>query len=70
MNDKHGLGDKFAAVSFRLSPAGADDDPKTVLQVKTIRDARSHGETVDEAGLPVMPIRELASKYLRLHGER
>lgn len=67
MKDKYRLADKFAAVSFQLSPDTADEDLKTVLQVKKIRDELSHGESVDEAALPVKPIRDLASKYVRLH---
>lgn len=70
MKDKYRLADKFAAVSFQLSPASGDEDLKTVLQVKKVRDELSHGETVDEASLPVKAIRDMASKYLRLHVER
>jgi hypothetical protein len=70
MKDKYRLTDKFAAVSFQLSPATGDEDLETVLMVKKVRDELSQGETVDEARLPVKPIRDLASKYLRLHVER
>jgi hypothetical protein len=70
MKDKYRLADKFAAVSVQLSPGTGDEDLKTVLQVKKVRDELSHGETVDEASLPVKLIRDLASKYLRLHVER
>ncbi len=70
MKDKYRLTDKFAAVSFQLSPATGDEDLKTVLQVKKVRDELSHGEAVDEARLPVKPIRDLTSKYVRLHVER
>ncbi len=69
MKDKYRLADKFAAVSFKLSPEMGDQDLKTVLQVKNVRDELSHGESVDEATLPVKAIRDLASKYLRLHLE-
>jgi hypothetical protein len=69
MKDKYRLADKFAAVSFQLSPDTADEDLKTVLQVKEIRDELFHGEPVNEAILPVKPIRDLGSKYLRLHTE-
>jgi hypothetical protein len=70
MKDKYRLADKFAAVSFQLSPGTGDEDLKTVLQVKKVRDELSHGESVDEADLPVKPIRDLASKYLQLHVKR
>ena len=69
MKAKYRLADKFAAVSFQLSPDTADEDLKTVLQAKKIRDELSHGGSVDEASLPVKPIRDLASKYVRLHIE-
>jgi hypothetical protein len=69
MKDKYRLADKFAAVSFKLSPEIGDQDLKTVLHVKNVRDELSHGESVDEATLPVKAIRDLASKYLRLHLE-
>ena len=69
MKDKYRLADKFAAIGFQLSPDTADEDLKTVRQVKDIRDELFHGGSVDEANLPVNPIRDLASKYLRLHIE-
>lgn len=69
MNDKYRLADKFAAISFQLSPGTGDEDLKTVMQVKTARDQLLHGESVDEMSLPVKSIRDLASKYLRLHIE-
>ncbi len=69
MKGKYRLADKFAAIGFQLSPDTADEDLKTVRQVKAIRDELSHGGSVDEANLPVNPIRDLASKYLRLHIE-
>jgi hypothetical protein len=69
MQDKYRLKDKFAAISFQLSPGTGDEDLKTVIQVKNTRDDLSHGESVDEMSLPVKSIRDLASKYLRLHVE-
>ena len=69
MIDKYRLTDKFAAISFQLLPSSADEDLKIVLQIKKIRDELIHGESVDEAKLPMKPIRDLASKYLRLHIE-
>jgi hypothetical protein len=70
MKDKYRLADKFAAVSYQLSPGTGDEDLKTGLQVKKVRDELFHGESVDEGSLPVKPIRDLACKYLRLHFER
>lgn len=69
MKDKYRLVDKFAAVSIQLSSETADEDVKTVLQVKNIRDDLLHGQSVDEAALPVQSIRALVRKYLRLHFE-
>ncbi len=69
MKGKYRLADKFAAISFQLSPDSGDEDLKKVLQVKKVRDKLYHGELVDEVSLPVKPIRDLASKYLRLHLE-
>lgn len=69
MRYKYRLADKFAAISFQLSPGTGDEDLKTVIRVKTVRDELSHGESVNEKGLPVKAIRDLASKYLRLHIE-
>ncbi|MFY9527742.1 MAG: hypothetical protein WAR24_02425 [Candidatus Acidiferrales bacterium] len=70
MKDKYRLVDRFAAISFQLSPATSDEDVKRVLRTKKVRDDLFHGDAVDEANLPVMAIRDLASKYLRLHVER
>ena len=70
MKGKYQLVDKFAAISVQLSPTMADEDLKTVERIKQIRDNLSHGGTVDEANLPVTPIRDLTSRYLRLHLER
>lgn len=67
MKDKYRLMDKFAAVSFQLSPDTADDDLKIVQQAKKIRDLMSHGESVDENTLPANELQKIASKYLRLH---
>jgi hypothetical protein len=69
MKDKYRLADKFVVVSVHLSHDTADEDLKTVRQVKKVRDKLSHGESVDEATLPVKAIRHLVSKYLRLHIE-
>ena len=69
MSYKYRLADKFAAVSLKLSPDMGDQDLNTVLGVKKVRDELSHGESVDEATLPVKAIRDLATKYLRLHLE-
>jgi hypothetical protein len=70
MKDKYRLADKFAAIGFQLSPKTADSELKTVLQVKKLRDELSHGESIDEAALPVKAIRDIASKYLRIHFEK
>jgi hypothetical protein len=67
MKGKYRLIDKFAAVSFQLSPDTADDDLKVVQQAKESRDLISHGESVDENTLPVNELQKIASKYLRLH---
>ena len=67
MKDKYRLIDKFAAVSFQLSPETADDDLKIIQQAKKIRDLLSHGESVDENTLPVNEIQKITSQYLRLH---
>lgn len=69
MKGKYGLANKFALVSFHLSPDTGENDLKTVLQIKKVRDKLSHGESVEEVSLPVKPIRSLASKYLRLYLE-
>ncbi len=70
MKDKYRLADKFAAIAFQLAPSSADDDMKLVMQAKTIRDALSHGESIDESTLPVEQTRELARKYLQRHVEQ
>ncbi len=67
MKDKYRLIDKFAAVSFQLSPGTADDDLKIIQQAKKIRDLMSHGESVDENTLPVTEIQKITGKYLQLH---
>lgn len=67
MKDRYRLVDKFAAISFQLSPENADEDLITVSRAKKIRDKLLHGETIDEATLPVKPIRDVARKYVCLH---
>lgn len=69
MQDKYMLADRFAAISFQLTPSSADEDLRIVLQVKKIRGELAHGESVDEAQLPVKSIHNLTSKYLPLHIE-
>lgn len=64
--DKYNLLDRFAAISFRLSPDTADDDLNTVSHAKKIRNMLLHGESVDETTLPVKPIRDVARKYVHL----
>jgi hypothetical protein len=67
MKDKYRLLDKFAAISFQLSPDTANVDLETARVAKEVRDHLLHGEHADEASLPVKSIRDLASKYVRLH---
>jgi hypothetical protein len=67
MSDKYRLADKFAAISMQLSPDTADDDLVILESVKKLRDSLSHGESVEEAGLPVDATRALANRYLCLH---
>ena len=67
MKDKYRFLDRFAAVSFQLSPDTADGDVKIVQQAKKVRDLMSHGELVDELTLPVNELQKIAGKYLRLH---
>ena len=64
---KYGLVSRFAAISVQLSPDTYDKDLKTVSDAKKIRNDLLHGESVDEAILPVKPIRDVTRKYLRLH---
>jgi hypothetical protein len=67
MKDKYSLVDKFALISSQLCAENADEDVRQLREAKTYRDKLSHGEEIDEAGLPVRTVQELTRKYLRLH---
>jgi hypothetical protein len=70
MKDKYRVNDKFAAIAFQLSAETADEDLQSVSGAKKVRDRLAHGETVDDSEFPVKTIREIASKYVRLHVTR
>jgi hypothetical protein len=67
MKGKYGLIDRFAAMTVQLSPETANADLTTLTEAKRIRDKMLHGESIDEADLPVKPVQDLACRYLQLH---
>jgi hypothetical protein len=67
MKDKYRLADKFAAISSLLAPSTADKDLQAFVEAKKLRDELFHGQTVDEKNLPVERVRDLVSRYVRLH---
>ncbi len=68
MKDKYRLSDKFALISFELSPDTAAQDVATLERIKGIRDKLIHGGH-GEVGttLPINDTRNLLRKYLGLH---
>lgn len=67
MKDKYRLSDKFALITYLLSPKDADKAIQMFEEAKKERDKLSHGQDFDEPNLPVYSIQLLVQKYLQLH---
>lgn len=67
MTDKYRLGDKFAAIAYVLSPETAEHDLRQMLLAKRMRDGLLHGDPLDDESLPLEPVVQLATRYLRRH---
>lgn len=70
MRDKYRLTDKFFVISTILDPTAADADYLEFQRAKELRDRLAHGQDVNEADLPLGPIRRLVRKYVQLHLHR
>jgi hypothetical protein len=67
MKNRYTLATKFHVVAVQLYAHDADKDADTFRQAKKARNDLFHGSSVDEATLPVIPVRDVLVKYLQLH---
>jgi hypothetical protein len=67
MKDKYNIYDRFSLISYMLCPGDADADIEIFRSAKKMRDDLSHGQDVTESLLPVVEVRNLTRKYLRIY---
>lgn len=67
MSDKYTLKDKFIVICSTLSSSSAENDLKTFIKAKKMRDHITHGERIDEEQLPTQEVIKLLQQYLALH---
>lgn len=70
MGDKYNIADKFAVLSVYLDDENSKDEVRIFRELKGVRDRLSHGEEIDDSGLPTVDIQRLFEKYLRNHLRR
>ena len=61
------LAHRFALVAGQLDPNSSKSDFEAFKNAKSLRDRFSHGESVNEAALPVNEVLRILRKYLALH---
>lgn len=67
MHEHYTLADRFALVAGQLDPNSSEGDFEEFKKAKKHRDRFSHGESIDEAALPISEVLRILRKYLALH---